>query len=60
MKKIYIIAIVVDFIIILGLGIWCFNLSKNIKENNIYWKVMIENSPKEVQDFFYAEVEKRK
>lgn len=39
---------------------WVFTLQREVSTHNKYWQVMINNSPKEVQDFFYAEVEKRK
>jgi hypothetical protein len=46
-------------IAIVALAGWVLTLQREVSMQDKYWQVMIENSPKEVQEFFYAEVEKK-
>lgn len=50
------IAIIVVCVALAG---WVFTLQQKVSTQAKYWEVMIENSPKEVQDFFFGEVDKK-
>lgn len=60
MNKINTAIVIVSLVVSATLGVMVYNLKKEVKTQSIYWKVMIENSPKEIQNFFYSEVERLK